>query len=224
VIWAISNLGTFSTTDGTMWKEYTGTSMLPGNLPGAFSASGGAAVASGSLLLVVSSRQTSARLFDGTTWTQHAFDGATYSSLTSAAYGNDRFVIVGGACCDKMPFAGLRATSRDGVAWTATSNATAGNAATLRFGSVSWQQTHFFATASQYDKRTYTSTDGLTWTVQASNVGIGSATSFRGAYQGINGAMIYSSADGAAWSLVHTGIGDPKWGYSVVRAGVVLAH
>jgi hypothetical protein len=224
VIWAISNLGTFSTTDGKTWKEYSGTSMLPGNLPGAFSASGGAAVASGSLLLVVSGRQPSVRLFDGTTWTQHDLDSATYGSLTSAAFGNGRFVIVGGACCDKTAFAGLRATSSDGVAWTASSNATAGAAANLRFGSVLWQGMRFFATASQYDKRTFTSTDGLAWTVQASSFGIGSVTLFKGAYQGINGALIYSSADGVAWSLVHTGVGDQKSGYSVVRAGFVLPH
>jgi hypothetical protein len=224
LIWAISNLGTFSTTDGSTWKEYAGTSMLPGNLPGAFSASGGAAVASGSLLLVVSGRQSSARLFDGTSWTQHDFDPATFGSLTSAAHGNDRFVILGGACCDKMAFAGLRATSSDGIAWIASSNATAGSAVSLRFGSVLWQGMHFFATASQYDKRTYTSTDGLAWTAQPSNVGIGSVTLFKGAYEGINGASIYSSPDGAAWSLVHNGVGDQKSGYSIVRAGYVLAH
>jgi hypothetical protein len=223
VIWAISNLGTFSTADGKTWKEYSGTSTLPGNLPGPFSASGGAAVTSGSLLLVVSSRQPSARLFDGLTWTQHDFDSTTYGSLSGAAYGNGRFLILGSACCDKTAFAGLRASSSDGVAWIASSNAT-DSAASLRFGSVLWQGMHFFATASQYDRRTYTSTDGLSWTVQQSNIGLGSVTLFKGAYQGINGALIYSSVDGVVWSLAHTGIGDQKWGYSTIRAGFVLPH
>jgi hypothetical protein len=223
-VWAITSLGTLSTTDGKTWNETAAGAVLPGNLPGPFSATGAAAVSGGSKLLAVSGRNTSARVFDGATWSEHVFDATAYGSLGSAAFGNGRFVIVGGACCDKTGFSGLRATSSDGVAWTALTNATAGAAATLRFGSVIWEGNHFFATASQYDKRSYTSTDGLAWTIAPTNVGIGSVTTFRGAFNGANAALIYRSPDGVTWSLVHTGVGDVKWGYSALSAGVVLAH
>jgi hypothetical protein len=223
-VWAITNLGTFSTSDGKTWNETAAGAMLPGNVPGPFSATGGAAVSGGSKLLAVSGRNTSARVFDGTTWSEHVFDATAYGSLVSAAFGNGRFAIVGGACCDKTGFSGLRATSPDGVAWTALTNATAGAAATLRFGSIIWDGTRFFATASQYDKRSYTSTDGLAWTIAQTNVGVGPVTQFRSAYVGANAALIYRSTDGNTWSMVHTGIGDAKWGYSALSSGVVLAR
>jgi hypothetical protein len=223
-VWAITNLGTLSTTDGTTWNETAAGATLPGNLPGAFSATGGAAVSGGSKLLAISGRNTSARVFDGTSWSEHTFDTTAYGSLGSAAFGNGRFAIVGTACCDQTGFSGLRATSTDGVAWTALTNATAGAAATLRFGGIIWEGTHFFATASQYDKRSYTSTDGLAWTITNTNVGVGPVTQFKNAYFGANAALIYRSPDGITWSLVHTGTGDAKWGYTALSAGVVLAH
>jgi len=221
-IWLMSNLGTFSSTDGKTWMEYSGTTMLPGKLAGEFSATGGAAASSGSVLVVLGGRDTTSRVFDGTTWTQHDFDKTMYGTLNSLAYGNSRFVLLGGACCDKTPFAGLRAASADGVAWTVATNATAGAAPTLRFGNALGQGSQLFATASQYDKRTYTSTDGLAWTAQATNAALGSVTQLKGAYQAVGGALIYRSTDGVAWSAVHTGIGDPKWGYTIIRSGAVL--
>jgi hypothetical protein len=228
VIWALTNLGTLSTTDGKTWNETAAGATLPGNLPGPFSGTGGAAVSSASKLVAISGRNTSARVWDGVTWSEHAFDPTAYGSLGSAAFGDGRFVIVGGACCDKTGLSGLRATSPDGVTWTPLTNATAGAAATLRFGSVIWQGTHFFATATQYDKRSYTSTDGLAWTISQTNVGIGAVAVFKGsggtAYLGANAALIYRSDDGVTWTLVHTGIGDAKWGYTAIRSGVVLAH
>jgi hypothetical protein len=224
MVWAITNLGTLSTTDGKTWNETAASAMLPGNVPGAFGATGGAAVSGGAKLLAVSGRNTSARVFDGATWSEHAFDATAYGSLGSAAFGGGRFAIVGQACCDKTGFAGLRATSPDGLAWNVLTNATAGAAATLRFGSVIWDGTRFFATASQYDKRSYTSSDGLAWTIAQTNLGVGAVTRFQGAYFGASAALIYRSPDGATWSLVHTGIGDAKWGYTALASGVVLAH
>ncbi|HVU52790.1 MAG TPA: hypothetical protein VHL80_19045 [Polyangia bacterium] len=218
-IWIVSNVGTMSTTDGTTWKEWLGTTMLPGNLPGQYSANGGVSVGGGKIF-AVNTRDNTTRLFDGTTWTQQTL-GASFGSLSTSTAGGGKFLIVGGACCDTTMYSGLRATSPDGVTWTVLTNASPGSAS-LRFMDALWTGTDFFATATQYDKRTFTSADGLTWAVKTSNQAIGHAAQMSGAYVGNADAFIYRSTDGAAWTMVHTGIGDTKWGYTRIRSGRVL--
>ncbi len=219
-IWVVSNLGTYATSDGKAWQEWPADMTLPGGLPGAFGANAGTVVG-GSKLLTVSNRSEHARVFDGTTWTEQTF-GADYGSLSGAAFGNGTFLILGDACCDKSMFAGLRATSLEATTWTVQSNATSATSPNLRFGDVVWDGTRFLASASQYDKRTYVSSNGLDWEARDTNVAIGPLTSFEGAYLGAQSAVLYRSTDGITWNMTQTGIGDQKWGFNHLRAGHVL--
>ena len=159
-IWVVSDFGTLSTVDGTTWKEWLGTATLPGNVPGTFGANAGVVVGDGKLF-AVSGRDGHRRFFDGTTWTEQTFD-SSYGSLSASAYGGGRFLVLGSACCDTAMYAGLRATSPDGVTWTLLTNASPGSG-DYRFGDVLWTGTQFFATGTQYGKETYVSSDGLTW-------------------------------------------------------------
>jgi hypothetical protein len=221
-IWVVSNVGTMWTKDGTNWTEWLGTTVLPGTtLPALFGANAGVGT-SGGTLFAVSNRNNTIRLFDGTTWTEHAL-GTAFNSVSATAYGAGKYVILGSACCDTSPGSGLRASSTDGINWTVVTNASPGSA-NYRFQDVMWTGTSFFASATQYDKRTYSSADGVMWDIHNANQGIGPVGYFEGAYLGSHDAFIVRSMDGVSFTMVHTGVGATNWGYTRIRTGRVLKH
>ncbi|MDB4979355.1 MAG: hypothetical protein JWM82_107 [Myxococcales bacterium] len=204
-IWALTNLGTFSTTDGKTWQEFLPTATLPGGISGDFPANASIAV-SPSKLVAISWRTNKWRVFDGTTWKETAF-GDAYGSIAKTAFGNSHFLVTGDGCCDKAMYAGLRATSTDGSTWNLLTNQSPGSAS-YHFGDVLWDGTRFFATATQYEKTTLVSTDGLTWTPRATNQAVGPTAFISGTYVGTQDNKIFSSPDGVTWTLNYTGPGD----------------
>ena len=216
--WVVSSGGTFSSSDGTNWTTWPGDTPLPGDLPGKFSADSIATTSS--KLVAMSGRDNKYRIFDGATWTEYDF-GPELGSLARISFGADRFAIVSWACCDESMFAGLRANSSDGVSWNVVTNASPG-APDYRFGDLIWDGQQFFATASQYDNRGYTSTDGLDWVPRTMTVSLGTITVLDGVYIGSNGATLYRSTDGTTWTMTHTAVGDDNWGFTRLASGRVL--
>jgi hypothetical protein len=218
-IWALTNLGTFASTDGKTWQSWLPTMSLPGGVSGDFPASSGVA-ASGSKLVATTWRTNSMRVFDGTTWTHRMLD-SSYGSLSKTTFGGGRFLILSDACCDKAMYAGLRATSTDGVAWTLLTNASPGSA-TYRWGDVLWDGAQFVANSTQYGKQTFVSKDGLTWDARPTNVGIGPMALLDGVYVGSQDGQLFRSNDAITWTMTHTAIGDKTVGFVHIRSGRVL--
>src|SRR5262249_41624081 len=162
---------------------------LPGGLPGAFSAR--TLAESPTLLVAVSGRNNAVRVFDGTAWQQQGF-GPGYGSLQRVVYGADRFALIGSACCGTQAYAGLRATSTDGLRWMAVTNALPG-ALSVRFDDLVWDGARFLATASQYDRRAFESTDGLAWSQRSLSTGLGPVAFLDGTYVAANTAILYRS-------------------------------
>jgi len=220
--WVVSSEGTFSSSDGVTWMAWADTS-LPGNLPGAYS--GRASATDGQRLLAIDSIDNSYRVFDGSSWVEHALS-SSYGSLGTVGYGGGLFVMLGDNCCDTTMYAGLRAASHDGgQTFTLVTNASPG-ASDLRFGdAITWTGAAFFATGSEYDTRGYDSTDGLVWSQHQMNVAIGALAEFQGAIIGSKGNVLYRSTDETNWTATHTAVGDAQWGFTRIATGhVLLAH
>jgi hypothetical protein len=215
--WIVSTAGTLQSTDGTSWTGWRDSTVLPGggNLPAIYEPS--SYVVTDSTLYVFGGNGTY-RTFDGTTWAERTIPGA--GGLGSSALGAGRFVVVSNGACCGQPNAGLRAASTNGVDWTVASD-TSGND-DVRFGDVLFDGAKFFATASQYDNRTFSSTDGISWTATQINVGLGSLVRIDGVWVGTNNADLYASTDAVAWTKTHTATGDAGWGFTQLTVGKVL--
>ncbi|HEX7671944.1 MAG TPA: hypothetical protein VF395_20255, partial [Polyangiaceae bacterium] len=196
---------------------WAGAAQVPGGLKGGWDST--ALACSGDRLVAVTGRNNARRVYDGTTWTETAF-GSEYGTLSGLAFGGGHFGLIAYACCDTAPFAGLRAASTNGDDWTVKTNATSGSS--YRFGDVLWDGARFVATASQYDKRTFFSTDGLDYTTQTSTTGIGALAKLGNEYLGSSDGVFYTSPDAKTWTEAYRAAAGQRWGITRIRAGRVL--
>jgi hypothetical protein len=158
-------------------------------------------------------------VYDGTTWTESAF-GSEYGTLSGLAFGGGHFGLIGYSCCDTAPFAGLRAASTNGDDWTVKTNAS--SASSYRFGDLLWDGARFLATGSQYDKRTFFSTNGLDYTTQTSTTGIGAIAKLGTEYLGSSDGVFYTSPDATTWTQAYRAADGQRWGITRMRSGRVL--
>ena len=216
--WVVSNVGTFTSLDGSKWTDMPEGTMVAGGLGAGFGAS--SIATSPTKLLAVSASDSAYRTVDGSTWTEKSFD-SQYLALGRVTHGNGRFAMIGNGCCDQSPGSGLRATSVDGASWTLRTNSTPPST-NFRFGEIIWDGSRYFATGSQYDSRVYTSPDGLTFKAIDIDVGLNSAVFFEGAYVAAGAGTMYRSSDGTTWSATLKPGPSVDFGFARVAAGRVL--
>lgn len=166
-----------TSTDGATWTRYS----MPPNYWFSVVYGGGLFVTAASGSPIVATSQ------DGTSWTQRSLPIA--AQWDSYAYGNGRFVIVGGAAC---------VTSTDGIAWGSGS---------LPSGPTDYQVAYgngVFVAVGRGTTTAATSTDGVTWTQRTlpasalwSSVAYGNGV-FVAVAQ--TGTVAASSPDGVTWT------------------------
>ncbi len=215
---AVGNAGTtIFSTDGATWLARTSSTVA--DLYGIASPGTGAFVTVGA----GGSTNFSA---DGTTWT--ATTSATTRNLYAAVHGGGRYVAVGAQ--------GTVITSTDGVAWQAVTVNTTNDLRGVSLGVISTTTGTGTAAVTTTSNRfvavgaagtLLTSSDGLTWTLQApistNNI---AAVAFGGQYVAVgNAGSIYTSADGITWQVRTSGtandlaaIARTSGGYAAVGA------
>ena len=193
--------GVHTSADGVEWKSWKEDDMLPGGLRASFGARDGAT--DGKKVVFVSGGTY--RSYDGETWSQANIAGGGVDSLTFA---NGRFAGVG---------SDSSAVSTNGSTWSGDSSGSG-----LRFDTIVWNGTKFFASGSQYDGNAQTSPDGLAWTRHKMNTPIGPVTMLGDVYVGASAGTLYRSADGRSWTAPHKAAGDSNWGFTRLATGPVL--
>ena len=151
---------------------------------GAFVAVGGINIVTGSQIFKFSLAVVSA---DGTTW-DPVYPGIPEQYLNGAAYGNGKFVAVGGE--------GAVTTSPDGIAWTPGNSGTS-----LALNGVAFGQQMFAAVGEAGG--IFTSPDGIDWTPRTSGttVNLRNIASGYGAFAAVgDDGTILVSYNGVDWS------------------------
>ena len=217
----VGSNGTWTSSDAISWTGAQNDELLPGNVKASFTGHVGAAAAGGGKV-VFGGDNSVIRVFDGNNWLDGKV-GNFNGWLSNVAFGGDRFVVTGDACCNApLPNSeGLSATSTDALAWSnLVTNATPG-VSSRRFGALLWAGDHFYATGTQYGNTGYTSPDGAQWTEVKLDHNIGSAVYYEGEYFGSNGTSLFTSADGVKWSAVLTGV-DSDYSLGALAIGRIL--
>jgi hypothetical protein len=131
---------------------------------------------------------------DGTTWTASSNTTFNTSRILEIAYGNNKFVAVGGD--------GKMATSPDGTTWTAVSNTTFG---TSSISAIAYGNNKFVAGGG--GGKMAASPDGTTWTAVANSTF--DTSNIRAIAYGNNkfvavgqGGKMATSPDGTTWTAV----------------------
>ncbi len=132
---------------------------------------------------------------DGVTWTPRLTD----ARFAGVAWSGSRFVVVGDA--------GFSATSTDGLSWSYGNIDLQGGTIVTPFADVVWHAgtTNLFVavTTEAANGRVATSSDGITWTRAASQVGSPGALASSGTllvHAGVGGTGIATSPDGGTWT------------------------
>jgi hypothetical protein len=180
----IASADSYLSPDGVTWTKHT--SNASATHWNGFAYGNGHFVAVGDSNSAGGDRKTSE---DGQTWHDYVTGGPRWGGV---AFGNGMFVAVGDG--------GTIKTTKDGVTWTDTSDASLGNLGNLVFAN------GVFLTCA--DSGCYTSPDGASWTMHASNnwpggapIGFG-----MGMYFAVTWASnILTSKDGFSWKLVFQG-------------------
>jgi hypothetical protein len=142
---------------------------------------------------------------DGVNWTLRSSD--INIDLQGVTFGGNHFVAVG---YDRTIDSGLILTSADGVAWTRKSSVTTNALSGIQLSAVAYGNNQFVAGgASIYWHPTpqgavLTSPDGLTWTLQSSNLAAGSIAYCNNRFLMTEPLVggIATSVDGASWTDV----------------------
>jgi len=183
------NGGTWTSTDGANWTSWNdGSGKIKGtDIDASFSGHGkGTAFGNGKLIFAGDNNVT--RVFDGSTWSLGKIDGLS-QTVSSLAFGNGVFIGVTDS--------GERAVSADGVTWQSASDGS------FRFGSlfVELDGKHLHASATQYSKQLYTSSDGLNWTATNTDTGFFGIVVNQGLWIGAQQTGVSTSTDGKAFTL-----------------------
>ncbi len=220
-------------TDGVTWAQGTGLSVIPTWPWAAIARGAGVFVAAGAGAEIMSSA-------DCVTWTERNAgrnaDPATgiAGDLRDVAFGSSTFVAVGEEFPDPAPGIPLIATSADGVSWTQRSSGlptgVERSLSTVGFGNGT-----FVALGTEWSTGAsilLTSPNGVAWTSQSAPFAafetFSDVTFANGLFVAV-GDRIWTSANGAAWTLRHGFSGAHFFGVSFgtgrfVAVGRLGAH
>ena len=183
------NGGTWTSSDGATWTSWADTQgKIKGtSIDASFSGHGkGTAFGNGKLIFAGDNNVT--RVFDGSTWSVGKIAGLS-QTVSDFAFGNGVFIGVTDS--------GERAVSADGVTWQ---SATDGS---FRFGSlfVEPDGKHLHASATQYSKQLYASSDGLSWSTTNTDAGFFGIVVNNGLWVGAQQTGVSTSSDGKAFTV-----------------------
>ena len=201
------NGGTWTSSDGATWTSWADAQgKLKGtSIDASFSGHGkGTAFGNGKLIFAGDDNVT--RVFDGSTWSVGKIGGLS-QTVSDFAFGNGVFIGVTDS--------GERAVSADGVTWQ---GATDGS---FRFGSlfVEPDGKHLHASATQYSKQLYASSDGLSWGTTNTDAGFFGIVVNNGLWVGAQQTGVSTSSDGRGFTVRTK---SDEFGLYAVAVGYVL--
>lgn len=188
-LWLLDNEGTYRTDDATSWLRVTPGGGLSDGFGGHFH---GTAYGDGTHVIA---QDAAYRSYDGTTWTETPLAG---EQVTGLAFADGTFVMMG-----VQDGHGFTRTSGDGRTWSAAQTSDDAGDALGNLQGLVHDGTAFMAFTVYQGGDAYRSVDGTTWTRVATGQSLFAVTRGDGVYLGSDGAALYTSDDGVAWSPLH---------------------